>query len=172
MPPPRTLPGRWRASRGWRRRLPRPPAGESSSLEGIRSAIDELIHASAAMTRTFDSINEKTGNIDKVITAITKVANRTNLLSLNAAIEAEKAGEKAGGFSVVAVEMRRLADQTAVAALDIEKQIREVQHAVRDGCLQRRVLRPPDASQIHGRHRPEFRARTRHRRHHEAGTRI
>ena len=107
--------------------------GGVSSLEGIRGAIDELIHASAAMTRTFDSINEKTGNIDKVITAITKVANRTNLLSLNAAIEAEKAGEKAGGFSVVAVEMRRLADQTAVAALDIEKQIREVQHAVRDG---------------------------------------
>jgi methyl-accepting chemotaxis protein WspA len=107
--------------------------GGVSSLEGIRGAIDELIHASAAMTRTFDSINEKTGNIDKVITVITKVANRTNLLSLNAAIEAEKAGEKAGGFSVVAVEMRRLADQTAVAALDIEKQIREVQHAVRDG---------------------------------------
>ena len=107
--------------------------GSVSSLEGIRGAIDELIQASGAMGRTFDSINEKTSNIDKIITAITKVANRTNLLSLNAAIEAEKAGEKAGGFSVVAVEMRRLADQTAVAALDIEKQIRDVQHAVRDG---------------------------------------
>jgi methyl-accepting chemotaxis protein WspA len=107
--------------------------GGVSSLEGIRGTIDELIHASAAMTQTFDVINEKTSNIDKVITAITKVANRTNLLSLNAAIEAEKAGEEAGGFSVVAVEMRRLADQTAVAALDIEKHIREVPHAVRDG---------------------------------------
>ena len=104
-----------------------------SSLEGIRGALDELIRASTAMTQTFDSINEKTGNIDKIITAITKVANRTNLLSLNAAIEAEKEGDKAGGFSVVAVEMRRLADQTAVAALDIEKQIRDVQHAVREG---------------------------------------
>ena len=107
--------------------------GGVSSLEGIRNAIDELIHASAVMTQTLDSINEKTGNIDKIITTITKVANRTNLLSLNAAIEAEKEGEKAGGFSVVAVEMRRLADQTAVAALDIEKQIRDVQHAVREG---------------------------------------
>ena len=104
-----------------------------TSLEGIRSALDELIRASTSMTQTFDSINEKTGNIDKIITAITKVANRTNLLSLNAAIEAEREGEKAGGFSVVAVEMRRLADQTAVAALDIEKQIRNVQHAVREG---------------------------------------
>jgi methyl-accepting chemotaxis protein len=104
-----------------------------SSLEGIRSALDELIRGSTAMAQTFDSINEKTGNIDKIITAITKVANRTNLLSLNAAIEAEKEGDKAGGFSVVAVEMRRLADQTAVAALDIEKQIRDVQRAVREG---------------------------------------
>jgi methyl-accepting chemotaxis protein len=104
-----------------------------SNLDGIRSAIDGLISSSAAMTHTFESINEKTANIDKVITTITKVANRTNLLSLNAAIEAEKAGEKAGGFSVVALEMRRLADQTAVAALDIEKQIREMQQAVREG---------------------------------------
>jgi methyl-accepting chemotaxis protein len=108
-------------------------SGGVNNLNGIRSAIDGLISSSAAMARTFESINEKTANIDKVITTITKVANRTNLLSLNAAIEAEKAGEKAGGFSVVALEMRRLADQTAVAALDIERQIHEMQQAVREG---------------------------------------
>jgi methyl-accepting chemotaxis protein len=107
--------------------------GGVSRLEGIRNAIDELTNSSNAMTRTFESINEKTGNIDKVITTITKVANRTNLLSLNAAIQAEKAGEKASGFSVVALEMRRLADQTAVAALDIEEQIREMQRTVQKG---------------------------------------
>ena len=105
----------------------------ATSLDGIRSVLDELISASTRMTQTLNSINEQSGNIDKIITAITKVANRTNLLSLNAAIEAEKEGDKAGGFSVVAVEMRRLADQTAVAALDIEKQVRNVQHAVREG---------------------------------------
>ena len=108
-------------------------SGGVSNLAGIRSAIDGLLSSSSAMTRAFESINEKTGNIDQVIATITKVANRTNLLSLNTAIEAEKAGEKAGGFSVVALEMRRLADQTAVAALDIEKQIREMQQAVREG---------------------------------------
>ncbi len=107
--------------------------GGVSNLDGIRSAIEGLLNSSSAMTHTFESINEKTGNIDQVIATITKVANRTNLLSLNAAIEAEKAGEKAGGFSVVALEMRRLADQTAVAALDIEKQIHEMQQAVRQG---------------------------------------
>jgi methyl-accepting chemotaxis protein len=108
-------------------------SGGVSNLDGIRSAIEGLLSSSSAMTRTFESINKKTGNIDQVIATITKVANRTNLLSLNAAIEAEKAGERAGGFSVVALEMRRLADQTAVAALDIEKQIRETQQAVRQG---------------------------------------
>jgi methyl-accepting chemotaxis protein len=108
-------------------------SGGVDNLNGIRSAIDGLLSSSAAMTRTFESIDEKAGNIDQVITTITKVANRTNLLSLNAAIEAEKAGEKAGGFSVVALEMRRLADRTAVAALDIERQIREMQRAVREG---------------------------------------
>jgi methyl-accepting chemotaxis protein len=108
-------------------------SGGVSKLEGIRSAIEGLLSSSAAVTSTFESIDEKTANIDQVVTTITKVANRTNLLSLNAAIEAEKAGEKAGGFSVVAVEMRRLADQTAVAALDIENQIREMQKAVREG---------------------------------------
>jgi methyl-accepting chemotaxis protein WspA len=109
--------------------------GGVNNLGGIRSAIDGLLSSSAAMAGTFESISEKTANIDKVITTITRVANRTNLLSLNAAIEAEKAGEKAGGFAVVALEVRRLADQTAVAALDIERQIREMQQAVREGVL-------------------------------------
>jgi methyl-accepting chemotaxis protein WspA len=108
-------------------------SGGVNNLNGIRFAIDELIDSSSALIGSFESINQKTAAIDKVITTITRVANSTNLLSLNAAIQAEKAGEKAGGFSVVALEIRRLADQTAVAALDIERQIREMQQAVRDG---------------------------------------
>jgi methyl-accepting chemotaxis protein WspA len=107
--------------------------GGVENLKGIRTAIEALAETSKSMEQSFGAIQEKTGNIDRVITSITKIANRTNLLSLNAAIEAEKAGEQAGGFSVVALEVRRLADQTAVAALDIERQIREMQQAVREG---------------------------------------
>jgi len=65
-----------------------------------------------------------------VLTTITKVADQTNILSLNAAIEAEKAGEAGRGFSVVASEIRRLADQTSVSTWDIEQMLKEMQSAV------------------------------------------
>jgi methyl-accepting chemotaxis protein WspA len=77
----------------------------------------------------------KAGNINQVIITITKVADQTNLLSLNAAIEAEKAGEYGRGFSVVAAEIRRLADQTAVSTYDIEQTVREMQSAVSAGVM-------------------------------------
>jgi len=81
------------------------------------------------------AINEKAVNISAVVTTINKVADQTNLLSLNAAIEAEKAGEYGQGFAVVAREIRRLADQTAVATLDIEKTVKEMKNAVASGVM-------------------------------------
>ncbi|MBV9408969.1 MAG: methyl-accepting chemotaxis protein [Candidatus Eremiobacteraeota bacterium] len=80
-------------------------------------------------------LNEKAGSITQVVTTITKIADQTNLLSLNAAIEAEKAGEYGRGFSVVATEIRRLADQTSVATFDIEKIVKEIQSAVSAGVM-------------------------------------
>jgi methyl-accepting chemotaxis protein WspA len=80
-------------------------------------------------------LSEKAGNINQVVTTITRVADQTNLLSLNAAIEAEKAGEYGRGFSVVATEIRRLADQTAVATYDIEQMVKDIQSAVSAGVM-------------------------------------
>ena len=71
-----------------------------------------------------------------MVTTITKVAEQTNLLSVNAAIEAEKAGEYGRGFLVVAREIRRLADQTAQATLDIERMVEEMQGAVSTGVME------------------------------------
>ena len=81
-------------------------------------------------------ISERAGNINLVVTTITKVADQTNLLSINAAIEAEKAGEYGLGFLVVAREIRRLADQTAVATLDIERMVKEMQYSVSAGVME------------------------------------
>ena len=77
-----------------------------------------------------------TGMGTQVVTTITKVADQTNLLSTNAAGEAEKAGEHGRGFLVVAREIRRLADQTAVATLGIGSMVRPMRGAVPAGALQ------------------------------------
>ncbi len=106
-----------------------------SNLKDIKSIMLELQSETSEISDKLELINNKTENISYIITKITKVANRTNLLSLNAAIEAEKAGEQGAGFSVVAREIRLLADETSVAALDIEEMITETQKAVKDGVL-------------------------------------
>ncbi|WP_085581288.1 MULTISPECIES: methyl-accepting chemotaxis protein [unclassified Pseudomonas] len=98
------------------------------TMHSVMGAAD-LVNAKLAI------LNEKAGNINQVVVTIVKVADQTNLLSLNAAIEAEKAGEYGRGFSVVATEVRRLADQTAVATYDIEQMVREIQSAVSAGVM-------------------------------------
>ena len=110
----------------------------SSGQTGIgrmESTMRKIMDASSAITGKLAILNEKTANINTVVTTITKVADQTNLLSLNAAIEAEKAGEYGLGFAVVAMEIRRLADQTAVATYDIEKMVKEMQSAVTAGVM-------------------------------------
>ena len=95
----------------------------------------QLMEANDATSSKLAVLNEKANDINSVVTTITKVADQTNLLSLNAAIEAEKAGEYGRGFAVVAREIRRLADQTAVATLDIEHMVHDMQSAVSAGVM-------------------------------------
>ncbi|WP_286202792.1 methyl-accepting chemotaxis protein [Burkholderia sp. THE68] len=94
-----------------------------------------VMEAAGSVNGKLAILNEKAGNINQVVATITKVADQTNLLSLNAAIEAEKAGEYGRGFAVVATEIRRLADQTAVATFDIEQMVKEIQSAVAAGVM-------------------------------------
>jgi methyl-accepting chemotaxis protein len=104
-------------------------------LERMETTMQTIVEAAGSIAQKFEVLNEKALNINSVVTTITKVADQTNLLSLNAAIEAEKAGEYGLGFAVVATEIRRLADQTAVATLDIEQMVKEMQSAVSSGVL-------------------------------------
>ena len=105
------------------------------ALTSMESTMRLMSEATASITSKLAVLNEKAANINTVVTTITKVADQTNLLSLNAAIEAEKAGEYGLGFSVVATEIRRLADQTAVATWDIEQMVKEMQSAVSAGVM-------------------------------------
>ena len=106
-----------------------------AGLARMEDTMRHVIEAAGGINAKLAVLNEKAGNINQVVTTITKVADQTNLLSLNAAIEAEKAGEYGRGFAVVATEIRRLADQTAVATYDIEQMVKEMQSAVSAGVM-------------------------------------
>lgn len=110
--------------------------GGKQEIGRMESTMNKLANSTSAISGKLGVISEKANNINSIITTITKVADQTNLLSLNAAIEAEKAGEYGLGFAVVAREIRRLADQTAVATLDIENMVKEMQSAVGVGVME------------------------------------
>jgi len=110
-------------------------AGQTA-LTDMKDTMQNLEQATATISGQLSVISEKANTISSVVTTITKVADQTNLLSLNASIEAEKAGEYGTGFAVVAREIRRLADQSAAATLDIEKMVLEMQASVSAGVMQ------------------------------------
>lgn len=110
-------------------------ASGKQGLNQMEIIMQQMVDASQTIASKLAILNEKASNITSVVTTISKVADQTNLLSLNAAIEAEKAGEHGRTFSVIAREIRRLADQTANATLDIEKMVTEIVASVSAGVM-------------------------------------
>jgi len=106
------------------------------NLQAMDGTMRQLADSTSSFGAKLAVISERAANINLAVTTITKVADQTNLLSINAAIEAEKAGEYGLGFLVVAREIRRLADQTAVASLDIERMVKEMQYSVSAGVME------------------------------------
>lgn len=106
------------------------------NLSGMDGTMRQLAESTSSFGAKLATISERAATINLAVTTITKVADQTNLLSINAAIEAEKAGEYGLGFLVVAREIRRLADQTAVASLDIERMVKEMQYSVSAGVME------------------------------------
>jgi methyl-accepting chemotaxis protein WspA len=95
------------------------------ALEGM----DNIANANEGASQRIQLLREKIEEISKVLTVISEVADQTNLLSLNASIESTKAGESGKGFSVVAGEIRRLADRSMLAAQNINDIVHDIQRA-------------------------------------------
>lgn len=107
-----------------------------ASLSSVDGSMRDLDVATVSVAEKLATINEKAVAINSVVATITKVADQTNILSVNAAIEAEKAGEQGRGFLVVAREIRRLADQTGGSTDEIRRMVEEMQSAVSAGVME------------------------------------
>ncbi|WP_109119031.1 HAMP domain-containing methyl-accepting chemotaxis protein [Azospirillum sp. TSO22-1] len=108
-------------------------AGEAATVVG--TAISELGEAQG----TVEHLSENTGQIRRIVDVITGIAHQTKLLALNATIEAAVAGEAGRGFAVVAAEVKKLAEETAGATVQIAGSVATIDASIRDtvGTFQR-----------------------------------
>ncbi|MDF2586992.1 MAG: substrate-binding protein [Anaerocolumna sp.] len=105
---------------------------EDTSLHGINNLKDTLSKSAETresfgdVAKSIKTLNLKANHINQIISSIKEIANQTNLLALNASIEAARAGEAGKGFTVVAEEVRKLADMSSTSAFEIKNIIDEI----------------------------------------------
>ncbi len=111
---------------------------QSNALEGEKEmqrteeSIGLVKERTGALSNAMAVLGEQATAIDQIMTVISDIADQTNLLALNAAIEAARAGEAGRGFAVVADEVRKLAEKTMIATKDVGAQINAIQSGVQE----------------------------------------
>ncbi len=100
-------------------------------VEQVVSSISQVQKNSMELRADMDKLRGETQNISQIMTVISDIADQTNLLALNAAIEAARAGEAGRGFAVVADEVRKLAEKTMSATTEVAAAIENIQQSSR-----------------------------------------
>ncbi len=104
----------------------------SSMVNEIRKNMAYIKSSMEGLSSTMENLGTESQKINRIVDLISSVASQTNLLALNAAIEAARAGEHGRGFAVVAEEVRKLAEESAIAAKNIASLISQIQMSVSD----------------------------------------